>query len=894
MRLARGQGGFGMDDGIAEGLTELRLRAVGVFDVADQHGGDLTPSSRKGRALLAYIAAHPGEAFTRDRLAALLWSDRGEPQARASLRQCLYEVRDLLPGRPLLALSADRIALSGAVAVWDVAEAAEDDDALLRLLGRGGDFLEGLDGLDAAFDEWLRLERARLAAARRKAVLARGEQGLARGDLAFVHALCDRFAAIDPADERVASLGLIADARGDDTAALRRRYAALEAAMRRDLGGVPSPGCQSLFVQLLEDRPSPATRLRPSAPLPDETSVVPALRARSTWSWLAGRRVVVVAGLALLALGLALASWLAPRLAAPERPPLVAITPFQNLTQGENTLVDGIWEDTRSALSRNPNLRVLGRTTVEAVADKGLDARAYRTRFGVDYLLEGSVRRQGQRVRMDVSLVRTRDGVGLWSQRLDGGVDDLFSMQSRIAGEIEGRVRGRLAPEQGRRPQNIATTGDVYTLYSQARAKLRQRDADGKAGALALLREAVARDPNFAPAWASLGVATRFSNADDADKLRAEGLRDVRRALELAPNLAQAHSALALVQDNEGSSAEQALRRAVALDPGDAEAWMWLGNAYGNQNRPAEALVAYKRAVEIEPLWRPAVMNKLATLDALNRRDELKRELARIAGAGDPALTTLAFATIDERHGNLAAAARRLIALRDRTPAHQRPVVDRRLASILIRLGYFEEGARLFQTPAFVLPIWRGAPASPQELMPPDARPTAFWLDHEFPAIHARLLPRFGRTGELTGYYRAAFRTPDDMLATVGPRSFLGLAPSVALALRADGGPETADALLARADALLSEWAAHGPRGPGQLEWLAEVRAAQGRDREALDALEMAVSAGYLPDGLWTPADLADIPAFARLRSDAAFQANRRRILDHLAGERERLGPIRL
>ncbi len=186
-------------------------------------------------------------------------------------------------------------------------------------------------------------------------------------------------------------------------------------------------------------------------------------------------RKLLLAGLALALL--AVLAVVAFRLLAPASggATTLAVLPFKNAAAADESLAFGISEDTRQALSRNPQLRVIGRQSAEALAQQGLEPREYRSKLGIAYLLDGTVRRAGQRVRVSVSLVRTKDGVEMWSDAFDRRLDDMFALQSEIAREIEGRIRGRLASGGGVKPENIATSGAVYLLFNDARATVLQR-----------------------------------------------------------------------------------------------------------------------------------------------------------------------------------------------------------------------------------------------------------------------------------------------------------------------------------------------------------------------------------------------------------------------------------
>ena len=188
-------------------------------------------------------------------------------------------------------------------------------------------------------------------------------------------------------------------------------------------------------------------------------------------AWWAFPRTRWLAAAAAAALSILAVTLIVPRyLGGGSEKPVVAVLPFESLDQRDASLVAGIWEDTRQALSRNPQLLVLGPNTSEKQAeDEGTASRA------ADYLVEASVRSAGDRVRVSANLVRTEDGAQLWSESFERRLDDVFKLQQQIAGEIEGRIRGRLAERGGTLPEHIVTSGEVYALYSEARANIRNR-----------------------------------------------------------------------------------------------------------------------------------------------------------------------------------------------------------------------------------------------------------------------------------------------------------------------------------------------------------------------------------------------------------------------------------
>ena len=383
--------------------------------------------------------------------------------------------------------------------------------------------------------------------------------------------------------------------------------------------------------------------------------------------------VRIAAALAALVLLIGGAGWWLLSPAKPSGPQTIAVLPFRALNAADTNLVDAIWDDTRGAIGRNPNLRVLGRQSVEALADKHLEPAEYRRKTGADYLLDGSVQHVGDQVQMKLTLVRTTDGAEVWSDQLGGKLDDVFAFQQRVANEVEGRIRGRVAPGGGVIPKNIATMSEVYSLFAEARAKIRQRGHSVRE-AIPILTKALAIDPNYAPAWAELGKATKLSgNGTTAEDVDRNAMAYAQRALALAPNLADAHATLGFVELAE-PGAEAQLRRAIALDPSDVEAWMWLGNFYLIQNNVAKALEAHSGAVELDPLWFNSMYNKMDDYARLSDMRGLAAEVRRAESTGDEHLILLAREHVAVLTGHPGTALRILAEFRRKFPEEPRRV----------------------------------------------------------------------------------------------------------------------------------------------------------------------------------------------------------------------------
>lgn len=572
--------------------------------------------------------------------------------------------------------------------------------------------------------------------------------------------------------------------------------------------------------------------------------------------------------------------------------PVVAVLPFESLDKGDDSLVAGIWEDTRQAIGRNPQLMVLGPNTAREIAAKGSGS----ARKLADYLVEATVRTAGDRVRVSANLVRTRDGTELWNKSFDRKLDDVFVLQSEIASEIEGHIRGRLAERGGVKPENIATSGEVYALYSDARATLRKRDSLGYEDARAQLRKVVKLDPNFAPGWAALSIAVQYYGP--STKQMKEGFAPrlaeahARRAIALAPNLAAGYSALGFAL-RQGPAAEAALNRAIALDPNDFESLNWLAGNHLRKGDSQQALQLYSRAMEIEPLFWPAVVNKLNLL--LDRGDTaaVEKERQRLASLGNALLSALADIQIAQAKGDLSEAARIGLKLLRDDPKQTRGIVGFPLFEVLLQLDLIEQARQAFPPPPFGPPLLANDPKGLTIVEEMRLQPEQFFALNPLPMNAGRVYLLSGRGADFGRLYKKAAASPEEMIAIAGSDlDFVKLAPFIALGLEQAGDREEAARVLAAAEHILTNGRVERRRTQQALA--ARVHAVQGRRVQSLAELGDAVRRGWLPTPPQLLTDIALDPAFASIKSDPKFLAARQHIRAHLARERAELGPVKL
>ena len=408
-----------------------------------------------------------------------------------------------------------------------------------------------------------------------------------------------------------------------------------------------------------------------------------------------------------------------------------------------------------------------------------------------------------------------------------------------------------------------------------------------------LLREAVDREPAFAAAWSRLAAATILDRDDDAPidpRRRDVALAYARRALSLDPNLADAHGVIGLILGFRSDEAAAQIRRAAELDPNDPEIQLWRGHVYGQDLDFANQLAAYRRALQLDPLWLQALLQFVQVATDLGRAGDAEAEVRRFVHAADPIHGEAAMAGLALQRGQFAEAARRVDAIR-RAGGNTREPASAYLGQILREAGLLAEARRVYHYPDDAWSIWYGdaptAAALRQRLAVFEANSEGFALA----ILAAKRLVAAGRAAPLADLY---FQPAGLFEISAGrpprPAPLVGGAATVALILRQAGRDADADALLARADAEIERVRAAGPVGAVFNFNAASVWALLGRREAALGALEQAVETG-----LWVHidsnalADIGDEPAFAGIRNDPRFLRLRARIAAHTATERLRI-----
>ena len=333
------------------------------------------------------------------------------------------------------------------------------------------------------------------------------------------------------------------------------------------------------------------------------------IRSRGFWLTIVASAVAV----ALVAYLWSVQPWQKP--AAAVKHSMVAVLPFENLTgdPAQDYFSDGLTEEMIDQLGRvaPEQFGVIARTTVEQYRNQRRPLREVGAQLGAEYVLEGSVRRDARDVRIAAQLVQAKDQKVIWARQYDRELTSLLALQSEIAGEIADEIQLTLGEGPRAGPVSTAVNApsyEAYDLYLQGRFFLNKRTLDGFAQAATYFQEAIDKNPAYARAYAGLADDYALMSSWRAGppsiytpKARAAALK----ALELDPNLAEAHTALALIAQNydwDWQTAEREYRRAIELEPNYATAHHWYAECLALQGRFNEAFAEIDRARQLDPL----------------------------------------------------------------------------------------------------------------------------------------------------------------------------------------------------------------------------------------------------------------------------------------------------
>ncbi len=576
----------------------IELRLLGTLHLTDAAGREATSLLTRPRrlALLAYLAAAtPRGLHRRDTLLALFWPELDQEHARAALRQALHILRGALGAEVVITRGDDEIRLDPSrvwcdVAAFDQAIAADQLDKALEL--HRGPLLDGFFITAAGeFERWQERERRRLQQAAARAAQMLSSRSEAGNDLPTAIAWARRAVGLEQhGEESLRRLVTLLDLVGDRAGAV----AAYEDFARRvgtDLDAEPAPETKALLAAVRAREGARPVELAPGIPINRSPGV--------RWgAW-------AVAVVALAALGL-----LWPRHASPVRS--LAVLPMENLSGDslQTWFADGMTEALITDLGRISALRVPSRGAVADMKHTRAVPREIGNALHVAAYLEGGVQRSGDRVRVDLRLIDAASGYQLWAGRIEAPLANRFAIEDSVTRRVVAALHVPLTAAEARLLATAPTASpEAYDLYLRGRIRIRHETRADDSVAIGLLARAVALDPSFAAAHAQLARAYglrvgQFARGDTA--AREQAYLEVEKALQLNPDLAEAHWARAFVlwDLTPGFQHERAIqedRRAIALNSNLGEAHQHLGVIYLHIGLLEQAVAEFQNALALNP-----------------------------------------------------------------------------------------------------------------------------------------------------------------------------------------------------------------------------------------------------------------------------------------------------
>jgi len=408
-------------------MTDLRLQLLGPFEARLGDGVPVAITGKKPKALLAYLALAGGQPVSRDRLAGVLWEFSADEQARTSLRQTLSSLRKCLAplDREWLVSKGDTLAIKPEAVGVDALDfnalvADGTPEALLRATGLyRGELLEGLSLREEVFEDWLRTERLRL----RERLLDIMSQLVAHhreaGDYEAGIEIAGRILAIDPLREDIHRELMVLYARAGRSDTAFKQFQECRSVLQHELAVQPASETQALYRTILEQRFAPEN---PEARTPGAAAAAPLREREDATPW-------------------------HPNAALPlPAKPSIAVLPFDNMSgdPGLAYFSEGITEDIITELSRIRALFVISRRSSFAYRDSNASAQRIGQDLGVRYVVEGSVRKAANRVRVTAQLIDATTGNHVWAERYDRKFRDIFTVQEEVARIIVTTLAGRL------------------------------------------------------------------------------------------------------------------------------------------------------------------------------------------------------------------------------------------------------------------------------------------------------------------------------------------------------------------------------------------------------------------------------------------------------------------
>jgi len=586
-----------------------RIYLVGTMRAVAPGGADFLPRGRKTRGLMACLCLAQGERVSRSRLVGLLWDRSADAQARMSLRQSLSELNGVVnrhvPG--LVEIGRDSIRIDvrkcwvDALAIIEAsADATADPSNLVQPYGER--LLEDLGGITPSFDHWLAAERTRFEDRVRKILEADLDRLTEQNAKPEVRAAAARrLINFEPTHEGAVRSLMKAFAQMGDRAQAIREFERCRQALLNVLDLPPSKETTAIYEAIRGDSPQmppPVIYEEPAGIGSSENAAAGLLAPSPARSKIEEQRNLT-----------ANPGYDPGR--EPRREPSIAVLPFRNLTgdPAHDFVAEGLVEDLIEALSRVPNFFVISRLSTLAFRNQDRHPREVGNVLGVRYVLSGSVRVLGDRLRLTIELTDTQLEAALWFAKLDERFLDLFEVQDRLSEMIVRKVAPYLhAAEMNRirvkRPDSL----EAYDLFLRAQENMHNSSRTVFETSETLFDAAIAKDPLYAAArawrayWHVLRVGQGWSPDPADDATQAD--RFARSAIEcnsMEPMALAVHGLVASYLYKDFDLAFRRFDTALRINANTAPAWLWRAAAHAWMGNGPLAIEEINKAMALSP-----------------------------------------------------------------------------------------------------------------------------------------------------------------------------------------------------------------------------------------------------------------------------------------------------
>ena len=584
-------------------MAELRINVLGGVEIV---GPNERPLTRKTKAVAAFLALQHGQPQSRERIAALFWENSPEEQARTNLRQCLSTLRKHL-GDGLIT-NAETVRLDSSAVETDVALfvdsiGRDDRDALEAAVALyRGDLLGGFGLKEEAFEAWVRAERERYRELMVGGLLKLIGQYESMRDIGSVVKHATHLLALDPINEKVHRALMSAYAAQSRYDAALKQFEVCKDVLQRELGVEPQPETSGLYREIRRQRGESAEERMDS--LLQETVLDPPL---------------------------------------PDGPSL-AVLPFESKSgdDDQSFFAEGLTENIIGGLTRFREILVIGVKSALAARAHASDPRDLGRALGVAHIVEGSVRRASDRLRVAVQLIEAATGKRLWAETYDRELGDIFAVQDEITNVIVSTLAGQLEHIELRRVVTKPEEDfEAYDCLLRGRQCLNRYTWEGELEARRHFELALERRAEYSAALAGLAISylheyeANWCEAPEAALAQCYELAQKAVAMDEADGSARYAMASACFYRGQHELAKVHIERALELNPNDYHHICSLGWFLAFSERPSDAVACSIQAMRLNPLTPDNCLFNIGMAEYVGERyEEALAAFGRMKGWG--------------------------------------------------------------------------------------------------------------------------------------------------------------------------------------------------------------------------------------------------------------------